>query len=69
MNKAAINIHVQVFMQVNVTAGSYGKSKLSFLSGEGNGNSLQYSCLKNPRYRGAWWAAICGVAQSWTQLK
>ena len=30
---------------------------------------LQYSCLENPRDRGAWWAAICGVAQSWTRLK
>ena len=37
--------------------------------GEGNGNPLQYSCLENPRDRGAWWAAIYGVTQSWTQLK
>ena len=37
--------------------------------GEGNGNPLQYSCLENPRDRGAWWAAIYGVAQSRTQLK
>ena len=37
--------------------------------GEGNGHPLQCSCLKNPRDRGAWWAAICGVAQSWTRLK
>ena len=37
--------------------------------GEGNGNPLQYSCLENPIDRGAWWAAIYGVAQSWTQLK
>ena len=36
--------------------------------GEGNGSLLQCSCLDNPRDRGAWWAAICGVAQSWTQL-
>ena len=27
------------------------------------------SCLENPRDGGAWWAAIYGVAQSWTQLK
>ena len=32
-------------------------------------NPLQYSCLENPRDRGAWWAAIYGVAQSRTQLK
>ena len=36
---------------------------------EGNGNPLQYSCLENPMDGGAWWAAICGVAQSWTHLK
>ena len=29
--------------------------------GEGNGNSLQYSCLENPRDGGAWWAAVYGV--------
>ena len=36
---------------------------------EGNGNPLQCSCLENPRDEGAWWAAVYGVAQSWTQLK
>ena len=38
-------------------------------TGEGNGNPLQYSCLENPRDGGAWWAAVYGVAQRWTQLK
>ena len=37
--------------------------------GEGNGNPLQYSCLENPRDGEAWWAAIYGVAQSWTLRK
>ena len=37
--------------------------------GEGNGNSLQCSCLENPRDGGAWWAAVTGVAQSQTRLK
>ena len=37
--------------------------------GEGNGNPLQCSCLENPRDGGAWWAAVYGVAQSWTRLK
>ena len=37
--------------------------------GEGNGSPLQCSCLENPRDGGAWWAAIYGVAQSWTRLK
>ena len=36
--------------------------------GEGNGTPLQYSCLENPMDRGAWWAAVHGVAKSWTQL-
>ena len=34
--------------------------------GERNGNSLQYSCLKNLMDRGAWRATVCGVAKSWT---
>ena len=37
--------------------------------GEGNGSPLQCSCLENPRDGGAWWAAVCGVAQSRTRLK
>ena len=31
--------------------------------GEGNGTSLQYSCLENPMDGGAWWAAVHGVAK------
>ena len=34
----------------------------------GNGTPLQYSCLENPMGRGAWWAAVSGVAESWTRL-
>ena len=36
--------------------------------GEGNGNPVQYSCLKNPMDGGTWWATVLGVAKSWTQL-
>ena len=40
--------------------------------GEGHGNPLQYSCLKNPMDRGAWWAMVHGVAESvghdWSNL-
>ena len=36
--------------------------------GKGNGNPLQYSCLENPRDRGACWAAVYGVSQSQTRL-
>ena len=35
---------------------------------EGNGTPLQYSCLENPMDRGAWWAAVHGVAKSRTRL-
>ena len=34
--------------------------------GVGNGNSLQYSCLKIPMDRGAWWATVHGAAKSRT---
>ena len=34
--------------------------------GEGNGNPLQHSCLKNSVDRGAWWATVHGVAKSRT---
>ena len=37
--------------------------------GEGNGNSLQYSCLGNPMDRGAWRATVHGVTKSQTRLK
>ena len=36
---------------------------------EGNGNPLHCSCPVNPRDGTAWWAAVYGVAQSWTRLK
>ena len=36
--------------------------------GEGNGTPLQDSCLENPMDGGAWWAAVHGVAKSWTRL-
>ena len=56
-------------------SGFHLHSKFLFLSfhfsnpGEGNGNPLQYSCLENVVDRGAWWAAVHRVAQSWTRLK
>ena len=32
--------------------------------GGGHGHPFQYSCLENPMDRGAWWAAVHGVAKS-----
>ena len=37
--------------------------------GGGHGSPLQYSCLENPMDRGAWRAAVHGVAKSQTQLR
>ena len=36
--------------------------------GGGNGNSLQYSCLKNPMDREAWQATVQRISKSWTRL-
>ena len=47
---------------VGLTPGS-GRSP-----GVGNGNPLQYSCLKNSMDRGAWWATVHGAAESQTCL-
>ena len=38
-----------------------------WLLGEGNGTPLQDSRLENPMDGGAWWAAVHGVAKSWTR--
>ena len=40
-----------------------------FITGEGNGNSLQCSCLENPMDRGAWLAMVPGVAEGLIRLK
>ena len=54
--------------ELDTTEGLHFHFSLSS-TGEGNSSPLQCSCLKNPRDGGAWWAAIYGVAQSWTRLK
>ena len=41
--------------------------ELEIVMGEGNGTPLQYSCLENSM-RGAWEAAVHGVAKSQTRL-
>ena len=43
-------------------------TNLDSIFGEGNGTPLQYSCLENPMDRGAWKAAVHGVAEGWTWL-
>ena len=44
-------------------------SLFTFMHWIRNVNPLQCSCLENPRDGGSWWAAVCGIAQSRTQLK
>ena len=51
---------------VETDAINYGH--LEGFPGGGDGTPLQYSCLENPMDRGAWWAAIHGVAKSRTRL-
>ena len=41
---------------------------LHIAPGEGNGTPLQYSCLETPMDRGAWKAAVHGVAEHGTRL-
>ena len=45
---------------------SYLFERLIHLVGEGNGTPLQYSCLENSMDRGAWKAAVHGVAEGQT---
>ena len=61
--RLTLDLGPPVFLGVN------NMGQLTHCDGEGNGNPLQYSCLENPRDRGAWRAAVYGVAQSGTQLK
>ena len=70
----------QLLLKLGFPGGSDGKETacnagdlgliigLGRFPGEGNGYSLQYSCLENPMDREAWWATIHGVAKSQTQL-
>ena len=53
-------------------SGSDGKesacSSGDLASIEGNGYSLQYSCLRNSMDRGAWWVTVYGISKSQTRL-
>ena len=61
---------VQMVKESTCNAGDLGSiSGLEGSSGEGNGNPLQYSCLKNFKDRRAWWATVHAVAKSKTRLR
>ena len=59
-----------VVKNLSANAGDTGDKSLISGSvrylGVGNGNLLQYSCLKNPMGRGGWWATVRGASKSWT---
>ena len=56
-----------VLKNLPANAGDRGSIPVSGRSpGEGIGNPLQYSCLKNFMDRGAWWATVHAVTKSWT---
>ena len=61
-------------MVKNLHANSGDTGDVSLIPGLGrclggrNGNLLQYSCLGSPTERGAWWATVHGVAESWVRL-
>ena len=73
-------LHIRWSNYWNFPGGSDGKAsaynagylgsipRLGRSSGEGNGNSLQYSCLENPTDGRAWWATVHGVTKSRTRL-
>ena len=56
-------------MSIALCISNFNYKPLGTKHGKGNGNPLQCSCLENPSDGGAWWATVCAVAQSWTQLK
>ena len=41
---------------------------VGYTCGEGSGTPLQSSCLESPMGKGAWWAAVHGVAEGRTRL-
>ena len=72
--ESAISIHTgflcsSVSKESACSAGDPGSIPgLGRFPGEGNGNPLQYPCLENLMDRGAWWAAVHGIAKSQAQL-
>ena len=62
------NFQVEIFIIREGKEPNDVREDLRDMIREGNGTQLQYSCLENPMDRGAWWAAVHGVAKSRTRL-
>ena len=58
--------HIFHLKKIRDTKGTF-QAKMGTI-GEGTGNPLQCSCLENPMDRGAWCAAVYGVAHNWGDL-
>ena len=62
-----------VLKNLQASAGDIRNSGLIPGSGRSSGGwygyPLLYSCLENPMDRGAWWARVHEVTESWTRLK
>ena len=66
-------LYISLVLCINITLIFLRYQKINciieaVMAGEGNGTPLKQSCLENPMDRGAWWAAVHGVAKSWTRL-
>ena len=61
-------ITLTVWTFVNKVMSLFNNMLSRSVIGEGDGTPLQYSCLANPMDRGAWKAAVHGVAEGWTWL-
>ena len=59
-------ITLTVWTFVNKVMSLFNNMLSRSVIGEGDGTPLQYSCLANPMDRGAWKAAVHGVAEGWT---
>ena len=65
-NLPSQNTHTQMHTQMHTHMHTY--THLQPFPGEGSGTPLQYACLENPMDRGAWKAAVHGVAEGRTRL-
>ena len=64
-----INLPKSLVKNLPANAGDAGSIPgLGRSRGEGNGNPLQYPCLRNPTDRGAWRAAVHWVAKGRKRL-
>ena len=68
VHKSILYIYISIHFLKIGSAVLFSLISYICVDGEGNGTPLQYSCLENPMDKGAWWAAVHGVAKSWTRL-